>query len=147
MNGKLAARIDFIWIIEYFPSNFPRRLFKVWKMFGQRSIHLSTPSSPSCTFYSNPWGDWYFHKGIFPRSTFQVTISQVAIFQMSNFPSGNFPKVRLGLWDALRLEQVRGSSAAYRTDLGSYHLGNCTVGKLPHGKIPLGICRLGKSLW
>ena len=35
----------------------------------------------------------YFPKGIFPRMTFQVTISKVATSQMFNLLSGNFPKV------------------------------------------------------
>ena len=40
-----------------------------------------------------------------------------------------------------------GGSAAARTDLESCRMVNCTVGKLPFGKIPLGSCRLEKNLW
>ena len=40
-----------------------------------------------------------------------------------------------------------GGSTAARTDLESWRLVNCIVGKLPFGKIPLGCCRSGKSPW
>ena len=96
--------------------------------------------------------------GIFPRATFQVTISKGATSQMFNFSSGNFPKVWLGAADcngrgrglvgrAPRQEEASGPSAVVRTDLGSCRLVNCTVKKLPLGKIPLGRCHLGKYLW
>ena len=39
---------------------------------------------------------WYFPKGIFPRETFQVTISQMPTSQMCNFPSSNSSQ-RLGI--------------------------------------------------
>ena len=42
---------------------------------------------------------------------------------------------------------ARGPSAAASTDLGSFRLGNCTFGKLSPRKLPLGCCRLRKSLW
>ena len=35
----------------------------------------------------------------------------------------------------LRLKQARGLSAAARTDLGSFHLWNCTFGKFPLGEL------------
>ena len=64
---------------------------------------------------------------------------------MGNFLSSNFIKVRLGLPMRYRLKwkasaatgQVMGPSSAARTDLGSSHLENCTIGKLPLGKMLL----------
>ena len=47
---------------------------------------------------------------------------------------------------ALPLEQARTPWSAARTDLGSCHLENFALGKLPLEKISLGNCRLGKFL-
>ena len=117
---------------------------------------LLIPSSLSPhPFFLASSGVRYFPKGIFPRATAQVTISKVATSQIYIFSSDNFPKVRLGLlrrhrlprdW-ALRIGLARGPSAAASTDLGSFRLGNCTFGKLSPRKLPLGCCRLRKSLW
>jgi len=52
------------------------------------------------------FGVRYFPKGIFPRTT-----SQVTIFQICNFPSGNFLKVRLGLLRRRRLQWGRSAAA------------------------------------
>ena len=89
----------------------------------------------------------YFPKGIFSRITYPVATSQ-----MCNFPCGNFPKVRLsplrpagcnggralhldGLGGRAQLQEQTGKpSVASLTDLESWRLGNCIVGKLPHGK-------------
>ena len=82
------------------------------------------------------------------------------ISQLCNFPSVNFPRVRSGLLDtagykggqALQLgwtrgqnRLIKGPSDAPKTDLESYCLRNCTVGKFPLGKIPLVSGRLEKS--
>jgi len=71
--------------------------------------------------------------GIFPRATYQVTISQVATSQMCNFPGSNFQKVKLGLLRrcrlqsrVLRLEESR--SRALRLE---------RLGQLPLGKKPI----------
>ena len=99
--------------------------------------------------------------GTFPRAFSQVRL-----------PKWQFPKWQLPKWAisqavqlaamgaeqwALRLGWVRWPSAAARTglranataktDLGSWHLRNCTFGKFPLGKIPLGNFRLEKILW
>ena len=72
----------------------------------------------------------YFPKDIFLRATSQMS---------------NFLKVSLSLLRLLRLQW--GQSAAARVGLRSCHLRYCTIGKLLHGKIPLGNCCLGKYLW
>ena len=105
----------------------------------------------------------YFPKDIYLRATSEVTIFHVAASQMCNFPSGNFPKVRLGPlrrsrlqcepstadrfgWGTKRCSQNRlRLRTAARIHLGSYRMGNCTFGRLPHGKIPLESCPLGLS--
>ena len=68
-------------------------------------------------------------------------------FLSDNFPSGNFPNVQflkrqLPIGYVRPPSEARGLSDAARTSLASYCLVNCTVGKLPLGKIPL-----WKSLW
>ena len=56
---------------------------------------------------------------------------------MYSFPSDNFPKARLGL---LRLQRDWALRPAPTWKV-------CTFGKLSSRKIPLGCCRLRKSLW
>ena len=80
-----------------------------------------------------------------------------SIFTSGNFPSENFPSVnfpsgktsqRLGLtwWGCRSMhdQAAMGGSAAARTDLGSWHLENCTFGKLILRKL---LSPLGKFLW
>ena len=107
----------------------------------------------------------YFPKDIYLRATSEVTIFHVAASQMCNFPSGNFPKVRLGPlrrsrlqcepstadrfgWGTKRCSQNRlRLRTAARIHLGSYRMGNCTFGKLPHGENTLEKLPLGTFVW
>ena len=95
-----------------------------------------------------------------PKAFSQVATSQCTISQ-----AVTSQKLGYALWGAavgnggrvLRLGWTRGPSAAARTGwgpsaaartyFGSCHLKNCTYGKFPFRKIPLGSCHLGKILW
>ena len=71
-------------------------------------------------------------------------------FPKGDFPSGNFPKVQFPKQKifkgaagykkgrALQIGWAMGPRAVARTDLGSFHLGNCKVRKLELGEMPLG---------
>ena len=87
----------------------------------------------------------------FPKSDFPiVTIFKWQLLKCANSQAATFHRLGWAFWGdtgcdwgrALRLRWSREPSAVARTGLG-----NCTSGKLPLGKIPLGSCWLRKTLW
>ena len=59
---------------------------------------------------------------------------------------GRVPRLGLARGPSAKKERPMGPSPAAGIDLGSCHLGNCTVWKLPLLKIPVGTYRLENTL-
>ena len=113
-----------------FPSsNFPSGNFQSVNI---QSVNFQSVNFPSGNFLSGNFLSGNFPNGNFPSGN----------FPNGNFSSDNFPTSVNLAWGGHELWLwARGPSAAARTNLG-----NCTLRKLPLGKIPYEVAEWGKTL-
>ena len=121
-------------VLDIFSKTFPHGQHFIVKMLGIHSQRLS----PKVIFTRDNVENVQFQK-----------LPRLGLVVPAEVPQASMRAERCGLnWlgdRALRLKQAKEASAVVRTDFRSGHFGNWVVNrKLPLGKIPLGICRLGK---